>query len=153
MASIASINPVKRHRAPQLPVSWYVDPAIYALEQQQLFPKAPRYLGHELMVPNPGDFHTLSWMNDARALVRNSNGIELISNVCRHRQALILAGRGNTQHIVCPLHRWTYNLQGELMGAPHFDEKPCLNLSKNSLQRWNGKAWDLFGGIINDDSE
>ena len=150
MASIASINPVKQLRAPQLPVSWYVDPAIYALEQQQLFPKAPRYIGHELMVPNLGDFRTLSWMNDARALVHNSNGIELISNVCRHRQALMLDGHGNTEHIVCPLHRWTYNLQGELMGAPHFAENPCLNLSKNSLQRWNGLLFEGKRDIARD---
>ena len=142
MASIASINSAKHHRPPQLPVSWYVDPAIYALEQRQLFPRVPRYVGHELMAPSPGDFHVLSWMNNAQALVHNGNGIELISNVCRHRQALMLNDRGNTKHIVCPLHRWTYNLQGELMGAPHFDEKPCLNLSKNTLQRWNGLLFE-----------
>ena len=37
---------------------------------------------------------------------------ELVSNVCRHRQAVMLRGRGNTgSNIVCPLHRWTYDLQ------------------------------------------
>ncbi|HEX5538574.1 MAG TPA: aromatic ring-hydroxylating dioxygenase subunit alpha, partial [Methylophilaceae bacterium] len=143
MASLASVNPLKHHRASQLPVSWYVDPAIYALEQRLLFSRAAQYVGHELMVPNAGDFYTLSWMNDAKALIRNSNGIELISNVCRHRQALMLQGRGQTQNIVCPLHRWTYNLQGELLGAPHFAENPCLHLSKTSLQSWNGL---LFAG-------
>ena len=41
------------------------------------------------------------------------DGVELISNVCRHRQAVMLRGRGNTgSNIVCPLHRWTYDLQG-----------------------------------------
>ena len=28
--------------------------------------------------------------------------------------------------IVCPMHRWTYDLKGELLGAPHFADKPCL---------------------------
>lgn len=142
MATLASLNPAHYHRTPQLPVSWYTDPAVYALEQRVLFPKAAGYVGHELMVPNRGDFHTLSWMNDAKALVHNDQGIELISNVCRHRQALMLSGRGQTQHIVCPLHRWTYNLQGELMGAPHFAENPCLHLGRERLQNWNGLLFE-----------
>ena len=142
MVSLASVTSLKRQPAPQLPVSWYADPAIYALEQKLLFPSVPKYAGHELMVPNHGDFHTLEWMNAAKALVHNHQGIELISNVCRHRQALMLNGRGHAQHIVCPLHRWTYNLQGELLGAPHFPENPCLHLNKSSLQNWNGLLFE-----------
>ena len=115
----------------QLPVSWYTDPAIYALEEQQLLAHAPNYTGHELMVPEIGSYHTLSWMNHAKALVRNENGIELISNVCRHRQALMLKGSGKTRNIICPLHRWTYDTHGKLLGAPHFEQNPCLHLNKS----------------------
>jgi len=138
----ATVAPFQHTPRPQLPVSWYVDPEIYALEQRVLFPHVPTYHGHELMVPNADDYHTLEWMNHAKALVNNQNGIELISNICRHRQALMLKGRGNTQNIVCPLHRWTYDLQGKLMGAPHFDQQPCLNLSRTPLQNWNGLLFD-----------
>lgn len=150
MASITSINSLKRQETPQLPVSWYADPAIYALEQKHLFPNAPKYVGHELMVPNRGDFHTLDWMQDAKALVHNQHGIELISNVCRHRQALMLKGKGHASHIVCPLHRWTYNLQGELLGAPHFTENPCLHLNKTNLQNWNGLLFEGKHDIAKD---
>lgn len=150
MASVVSINTPTQKNAPQLPVSWYVDPAIYALEEKHIFPFAPNYIGHELMVPEPGDYHTLEWMNDAKALVHSENGIELISNICRHRQATMLKGRGSSKNIVCPLHRWTYNLQGELMGAPHFKEKPCLNLAKTALQNWNGLLFDSRRDIASD---
>ena len=140
--SFAQIKPVPPPSQPQLPAAWYVDPAIYALEQKVLFPQAPTYLGHELMVPELGDYHTLEWMNHARALVHNAHGIELISNVCRHRQAIMLKGRGHTRSITCPLHRWTYDLDGALLGAPHFQDKPCLNLSRTQLQNWNGLLFD-----------
>ena len=50
----------------------------------------------------------------------------------------MLAGRGNAQHIVCPLHRWTYELNGELLGAPRFSESPCVKLRSRALTRWNG---------------
>jgi choline monooxygenase len=71
-------------------------------------------------------------------LVRNDRGVELLSNVCRHRQSIMLGGRGNAQHIVCPLHRWTYDLKGELLGAPHFPESPCVKLRSKPLASWNG---------------
>src|SRR5437867_3225358 len=76
--------------ASQLPVSWYFDLQVFELEQKLLFANSPGYVGHELMVPNPGDYHTLAWMDHGKVLVRNANGIELLSNVCRHRQAILL---------------------------------------------------------------
>jgi choline monooxygenase len=97
------------------------------------------------MVPNVGDYAALSWENEGRILVRNPQGIELMSNVCRHRQAKMLSGRGHADNIICPLHRWTYDLKGELIGAPHFGETPCLNLSTTPLQQWNGLLFENNG--------
>ncbi|HVJ12394.1 MAG TPA: SRPBCC family protein, partial [Burkholderiales bacterium] len=50
---------------------------------------------------------------------------------------------GNTENIVCPLHRWTYDLKGELLGAPLFPETPCVKLHSTPLINWNGL---LFAG-------
>ncbi|MBA5605716.1 aromatic ring-hydroxylating dioxygenase subunit alpha [Duganella sp. FT3S] len=129
----------------QLPVNVYFDAALLQREIQQLFQTGPRYVGHELMVPNAGDFATLVSENEGRMLVRNASGVELVSNVCRHRQALMFNGRGNADNIVCPLHRWTYDLKGELIGAPHFETTPCLNLPKTQLQNWNGLLFEQNG--------
>ena len=85
------------------------------------------------MLPNMGDYYVPEWMSNAKMLVRNKAGIELLSNVCRHRQSLLLKGRGNTRNIVCPIHRWTYDLNGKLLGAPHFSENPCLNLGSTPI--------------------
>ena len=126
----------------QLPVSAYFDAALYQQEMALLFDKGPKYIGHELMVPNVGDYQTLRTENEGRVLVRNHQGIELLSNVCRHRQAIMLDGKGQINQIVCPLHRWTYDLSGELLGAPHFVENPCLNLGKNPLQNWQGLLFE-----------
>ena len=129
--------------ATQLPVTWYFDQAVFDLEKKLIFDDGPQYVGHELMVPEMGDFHTLGWMDHGKVLVRNENGVELLSNVCRHRQAIMLEGRGNARNIVCPLHRWTYDMGGGLMGAPHFPDNPGLALNKTSLQNWQGL---LFAG-------
>ena len=140
----------------QLPVSAYFDEALYARELQTLFATGPRYVGHRLAVPEPGNFHTLPQEQQGRALVHTPKGVELISNVCRHRQALILQGRGalDTQtggNIVCPLHRWTYaaadpRTTGTLIGAPHFEQDPCLNLHNYPLSEWNGLLFEKGAG-------
>lgn len=139
IASAASVAPA----ASQLPVSWYSSPRLFELEKRLLFDNGPGYVGHELMVPELGDYRTLAAMDHAKVLVRNRDGVELLSNVCRHRQAIMLEGSGNARNIVCPLHRWTYDTSGRLLGAPRFPENPCLHLNKTPLQNWNGL---LFGG-------
>jgi len=136
----------------QLSVSSYFDDGLFRREMATLFANRPRYLGHELAVPEVGDFYALRQEGEGRALVRTEKGVELISNVCRHRQALMLKGRGNTRSsIVCPLHRWTYDLQGQLIGAPHFADDPCLNLNNYPTQTWNGMVFEGTGRSVADD--
>jgi choline monooxygenase len=145
----------------QLPVSSYFDTALYAREMQHIFQNGPRYVGHALSVPEPGDYYALPQEGEGRALLRNASGIELVSNVCRHRQAVMLKGRGSLNqtakgsasgNIVCPLHRWTYSGSnggkapaGTLLGAPHFSHDPCLNLNNYPLQEWNGLLFEKNG--------
>ena len=150
MSDLASQQALSR-TSPQLPVDWYFDPRIYALEQRQLFARGPGYVGHELLVPGVGDFHALERLDNAKALVRNTQGVELLSNVCRHRQAIMLKGRGNTKSsIICPIHRWTYGLDGKLLGAPHFPGNPCLDLGRTPLQNWNGLLFDSKRDVARD---
>jgi choline monooxygenase len=149
--------------ASQLPVSSYFDEALFQREQETIFQRGPRYVGHANSVPNLGDYYALPQEGEGRALVRTSKGVELVSNVCRHRQAVMLKGRGNLGHaqsghaagnIVCPLHRWTYSggsamgELGELIGAPHFAQDPCLNLQRYPLREWNGLLFEDNGRDI-----
>jgi phenylpropionate dioxygenase-like ring-hydroxylating dioxygenase large terminal subunit len=139
LGALRQLKPVRCH----LPVSWYFDPKIFALEKERLFDAGANYVGHELMVPKVGDYHTLAHTDHSKVLVRNAQGVELLSNVCRHRQSIMLQGRGNVENIVCPLHRWTYDLKGELLGAPAFAENPCVKLHSTPLVNWQGL---LFAG-------
>ena len=70
MSNLATAGRLRRATS-QLPVSWYCDPAQFELEQQRLFRPGPGYVGHELMVPNVGDYYALAWRDNAQALVRN----------------------------------------------------------------------------------
>jgi phenylpropionate dioxygenase-like ring-hydroxylating dioxygenase large terminal subunit len=137
MSDLATVKALQESNA-QLPVSWYFDERIASLERKLLFEAGPGYVGHELMVPEVGDYHSLQWSGHSHVLVRNASGVELLSNVCRHRQATVLKGRGSAKSLVCPLHRWTYGLDGKLLGAPHFPARPCLDLARLRTETWNG---------------
>ena len=144
--------------ATQLPVSSYFDPALFEREMQTLFAHGPRYVGSTAAVPEVGDYYALPQENEGRTLVRNAQGqVELVSNVCRHRQAIMLKGQGNLHeqgaahaggNIVCPIHRWTYSPSGQLLGAPHFDHDPCKHLNNYRLQSWNGLLFESTGRDI-----
>jgi choline monooxygenase len=137
-----SLQALERSRS-QLSVNTYFDEGLFQREQERIFQSAPAYLGHALSVPEVGDYFALQREGEGRALIRTADGIELISNVCRHRQALMLKGRGRTPGaVVCPLHRWTYDLHGRLLGAPHFAEDPCLSLRNYPVQQWNGLVFE-----------
>jgi choline monooxygenase len=147
----------------QLPVSSYFDDALFEREMKTLFQRGPRYVGHAASVPNVGDYASLPQENDGRVLIHTANGIELLSNVCRHRQAIMLKGRGNLNttagNLVCPIHRWTYSsgsvasgsVAGKLIGAPHFPTDPCLNLANYPLREWNGLLFEDNGRDVRAD--
>ncbi len=140
-----SLESLERSRS-QLSVTSYFDEELFQREQALIFQQSPRYLGHELAVPGVGNYLALPQEAEGRALVRTAGGVELLSNVCRHRQAIMLTGRGQTQqNIVCPLHRWTYDLHGQLVGAPHFEQDPCLSLRNYPVQNWNGLLFENNG--------
>ncbi|MGZ5649431.1 MAG: aromatic ring-hydroxylating oxygenase subunit alpha [Usitatibacter sp.] len=145
MTDLASQKALTRS-APQLPLSWYFDPRVAELERKFLFEPGPGYIANEQMAPAPGDYRVLDWRTDgAWSLVNNAGRHDLVSNVCRHRQAIMLKGSGSLSGgtITCPLHRWTYDGEGKHLGAPDFPDHPCLDLPRRTLQKWNGM---LFNG-------
>ena len=80
MSNLATASRL-RAAASQFPASWYCDPRLFELERRVLFPRAPGYVGHELMVPEAGDYYTLPARDNAQVLVRNAGGIELKTTV------------------------------------------------------------------------
>ena len=43
----------------QLPIDWYFNEKIFQLEKSLLFDNGPGYVGHQIMVPNAGNYHSL----------------------------------------------------------------------------------------------
>jgi phenylpropionate dioxygenase-like ring-hydroxylating dioxygenase large terminal subunit len=126
-----------------LPISWYFDPEILEIERRDLLGAGPTFAGHASLVRDEGDFVVRGGRAAGQVLVRHNGRAQLLSNVCRHRQAEMLTGSGCAKSIVCPVHNWAYDLDGCQLAAPHFPENPSLDLDRSELTDWNGM---LFSG-------
>ena len=95
-----------------LPQPFYTDPDIYAFDVSTIFTRSWLMLGFETELPQVGSYLALTVGPNPVFLVRNRDGKILgFHNTCRHRGAQILAdGIGRVPKVVCPYHKWTYDL-------------------------------------------
>jgi phenylpropionate dioxygenase-like ring-hydroxylating dioxygenase large terminal subunit len=117
-------------------------------KEKKLFQSSPKYLGHKLMIPESKNFQIID--NESRILINDNNEIKILSNVCRHRQSIILIGKGSIENIVCPLHRWTYSTDGNLIGCPHFKNNFQLPLKNFSFNNWGGMLFENAQDLLKD---
>jgi salicylate 5-hydroxylase large subunit len=105
----------------RVPHQVYVDPALYALEQERIFRGATwNYVALAAELPKPGDF-VQSFVGDTAVIVvRAKDGtVNVFVNKCSHRgMQLCQAQHGNTKAFTCPYHQWTFDLGGRLQGIP-----------------------------------
>ncbi|MEC9281090.1 MAG: SRPBCC family protein [Bdellovibrionota bacterium] len=117
----------------------YVDDQISNAEFSKALDHGLVYVGHKLMVPNKGDYFVLPSFNQAYVLVNTGESYRMLSNVCSHRQALLLEGKGNVKSINCRLHCWGFDLNGKLKLTPLFkDDASKADLASFELKEWNG---------------
>jgi choline monooxygenase len=64
----------ERSARSQLSVTTYFSDELFKRELELIFQHGPRYLGHELAVPEVGDYHALPQEGEGRALVRTPTG-------------------------------------------------------------------------------
>jgi len=107
-----------------LPQAFYRDPGIYEFDVAAVFGRSWLMLGFEAELPSPGSYFSLTIGRHPILVVRGRDGvIRGFHNICRHRGAQIcLEGNGKLVRIVCPYHKWTYELDGRLVGAARMPE-------------------------------
>lgn len=102
-------------------------------------------------VGSPGDFIAFDLLGEPVVLVRDRQGrLRAHANVCRHRFSTLVEGSGNTVRLVCPYHRWTYSLTGELVGAPcmedNLPDKAAYGLHSYAVEEWQGWVFVALEG-------
>ena len=125
-------TPLEAATAP--PKAIYTLPDITAHEMDRIFASEWLCAGRADELPNPGDYMAFECGAQPLIIIRGADGVlSARSNICRHRMMRLVEGRGNTRKFTCPYHAWTYNLEGQLVGAAYMDRTTCFNKSDIQL--------------------
>lgn len=104
-----------------VPPEIFGDEALYKQELEQIFGRLWVFVAFESEIPNPGDFVLRNIGEDQFIIIRGTDGkVRALLDMCSHRGArLAYAERGNSvDGFTCLYHGWSYNIDGDLIGAP-----------------------------------
>jgi phenylpropionate dioxygenase-like ring-hydroxylating dioxygenase large terminal subunit len=128
----------------------YSSPEFYRTEVEQYFMRDWLFVAREEELAKPGDYMALRLVDQPVVLSRDKEGkLNAAYNMCLHRGVEVAYGAGNAQTFKCPYHGWTYDVSGQLIGAPHmgqtvgFDLKAC-KLKPIRVDTWRGNVFITF---------
>ncbi|NKB37712.1 MAG: Rieske 2Fe-2S domain-containing protein [Gammaproteobacteria bacterium] len=137
-----------------IPTDSCISEEIYQQEIEKVFKKVWLSVGRVEELPEPGCYKLkrLDFASTSVLLIRGKdNEIRAFHNTCSHRGNTVVVPEGEWDNFgqksafSCRFHAWTYNDQGELIGAQ--DEKgmpPCFNKSENGLTPISLDIWEGF---------
>jgi choline monooxygenase len=130
-----------------IPPRLYSDPAVFELEQRTVFRRSWLPLCHVSQIAEPSSFHARVLFGEAVVATRDRDGaIHVLTNVCRHRNAVVAQGSGACRgnRLTCPYHGWSYALDGRLLAAPHMELTADFDKSRHRLPTLRHEVWQGF---------
>ena len=128
-----------------LPPSIYHSAEIHELEKERLFRREWICIGRTAEIPNKGDFLCRDIVDAPVFVMRQRDAsLKAFANVCAHRSSRLLTGAGHVSRISCPYHSWTYELDGQLIGAPFMDKTPGFDIANHRLKYLACETWEGF---------
>jgi len=102
-----------------LPRELYGDPEVYRDDLAHLWHKEWIFAGHTFELEKAGQYLTLQVGDYPIVVVRGADGeLRAFHNACRHRGSKVCQeASGKAAKLVCPYHKWTFDLDGKLLYA------------------------------------
>lgn len=112
-------------RATTLPRQVYTDQSWFRLEAEAVLTAGWICVAHVSQLRTPGQYVRLDLLDEPLLIIRGrDDAIRVLSRVCPHRAMDIMPdgmdfpAEGRAKSLVCPYHRWSFGLDGELKGCP-----------------------------------
>jgi Rieske 2Fe-2S family protein len=141
---VAKPRDLMPQHARTLPARYYVDRSYFDREMEQLFARMWICAGRTEQIDGPGRFFVREVLGEPIVITRSERAVNAFYNVCRHRGTRLCTAESGTfaGSIQCPYHAWTYDLDGQLIGAPHMEEVPHFRKEDYPLHRLGADVWD-----------
>lgn len=135
-----------------LPLWCYTSERFFEAEKERIFLRSWNLLERAEIVPEVGDFRTMSYLGVPLLVVRGKDmKVRVFANTCRHRGALVAEGAGNCRAFRCPYHFWTYGLDGRLIGAGGYNDpegKPLIDATNKDEFGLAEVESGVWGGFV-----
>jgi len=134
-----------------LPANVFQEKEIYTQESNKVFAAGWASIGCAQQLEKPGDILPVRIAGQSLIAVKNREGqVSVFHNVCRHKAAPLVDEPCNKRSIVCPYHKWTFKIDGNLLSAPRYfgndnkamsdEDKADKGLIKVRFAIW----WDII---------
>ena len=136
MTPLAIKNLIDKHKSGYaLEQEFYLSSEVFENDVENIVLKSWILVGHQSQLSEVGEFFVSRIAGESIIVVRSDEQtINALINVCRHRGSRVcLESEGRASRFVCPYHAWTYDLEGNLQGAPRVMD--TLDASQFPLKR------------------
>lgn len=119
----------------------------FEYEKAAVYDRSWLAVGRADFLRKPGDYYTVTINDEPLIVVKDDEGaIRVISAVCQHRGHLLTEDSGCAERGLfrCPLHHWSYDLQGRLRHAPEMRETNAFDRSSIRLPQLKVELWQGF---------
>lgn len=148
---IAATASLPLNRAKALPRDAYIDETYFAHESTQVLKAGWLCVAHISQLKTRGTILPIDVLNEPIMLVRGDDDvIRALSRVCPHRSSdILLDGAATDCSIVrgtltCPYHRWSFSLDGKLLGAPQMQRAAGFEKADWQLCTITSAIWQGF---------
>ncbi|MEX6462765.1 aromatic ring-hydroxylating dioxygenase subunit alpha [Dietzia cinnamea] len=121
--------------------SWYMDPDLLEVERKQIFSKTWQLVATVDQFERVGSYFATKVGDVPIVLTRSKSGINAFVNVCRHRFHEVASGSGHARRLTCPYHAWSYDMDGQLCGAPRTENLDSFDKSTIALGKLSTGTW------------
>ncbi|MGI9319725.1 MAG: aromatic ring-hydroxylating oxygenase subunit alpha [bacterium] len=142
LRNLAKLAALPLEKATAMEPGVYTSQEFLELERQRIFKQQWLCAGLAADISEPGNYTCFEIDLQPIVIIRQLDGsIQAFSNICRHRMMTLLEGGGSCRRIVCPYHAWTYGIDGQLIAAPHMQDRPGFDKSSICLPEIRCEIW------------
>ena len=132
--------------APMLPRQCYTSGEFFAFEREAVFARNWVCVGRTDQLAEPGTMFPFTVAGEPLIIARGHDGkLRAMAAVCQHRGHVIACDGDHPKGLLrCPLHYWTYDLDGRLVGAPRMGDALAQLRDTVRLPEVRSAVWHGF---------